>query len=370
MCTNHKQIRIAMIASNLEKNGISTVIMNYCTHLDLSKYVITIIVGEYVDSLFNKICNKLGIQIIVLPRRTQNPLRYYIDLNKALSENEFDIAHVHGSSASIAPELLLARLHQIPIRIAHSHNTTTTNMRVHRMMKPLLNLTYTDAFACGQAAGEWLFANKPFTVIKNGFDVKKFAFNSDNRLRMRQKMNLEGKLVLGHVGRFNYQKNQEFLVQLLQFLRNSDLKVHLMLVGTGKNVSAIKAKVDSLGLTSRVSFVGETNAPEELYSAMDCFIFPSRFEGLPVSLLEAQISGLPCVVSNTVTDEVIIGSSVRMVSLTDSLDAWASLIRTVSPSQRSAFFIENQSKIQEYNITNCVQGLDAKYHELVNQALG
>lgn len=360
-----QKIRVAMVASNLEKNGISTVIMNYCTNLNLDLYDITIIVGKNVDTYFRKICQDLKITIVELPYRKSDPKKYYLRFNSYLTQNKFDIVHVHGSNASIGLELLIAKIHRVPVRIAHCHNSFGTSVKIHKLMKPVLNWSYTNAFACGQLAGEWMFGNRPFIIIRNGFDVKKFGFSVDARTKWRKKLNLESKLVLGHVGGFNFQKNQEFLVKLLRQILPNIPNAHLLLVGSGKNLSNIKQTVSDWDLESRVTFLGETDVPEEIYSAMDCFIFPSRFEGLPVAMLEAQISGLPCIMSTKVTQEVVIGSTVKKLSLDAPIHSWEQAITKMSKDDRASFVSSNAASIEKYEIKNCVQELNKKYLEIL-----
>ncbi|WP_390410464.1 glycosyltransferase [Lacticaseibacillus jixiensis] len=356
-----KKVRVAMVASNLEKNGISTVIMNYCTHLDLDLYDITIIVGKKVDAYFLEICHNLKITIVELPYRKTEPKKYYLKFNSYLSKNKFDIVHVHGSNSSIGLELLIAKLHRIPVRIAHCHNSFGSSVKIHKLMKPVLNWSYTNAFACGQLAGEWMFGNRPFTIIRNGFDVAKFAFDVNFRTKWRKKLNLESKLVLGHVGWFNFQKNQKFLLKLLKQTLPSIPNAHLLLVGGGQNLSNIKQTASDLGLESRVTFLGEIDVPEEIYSAMDCFVFPSRFEGLPIAMLEAQISGLPCIMSTNVTQEVVIGSTVKCLSLDAPLGSWTKAITKLSEDARTSFVSVNARSITKYQIENCVQELNEEY---------
>src|SRR5699024_6911180 len=125
---------------------------------------------------------------------------------------KFDIVHVHGNSATMTAELFLAWLSKTHIRVAHSHNTTCSNLKIHNMLYPVFSLLYTSGFACSEAAGKWLFRDKMFTIIPNGFNTEKFIFNRKDRCVIREEQHIKGTdFVIGHIGRFNPQKNHEFL---------------------------------------------------------------------------------------------------------------------------------------------------------------
>lgn len=363
----NKKINLAMIATNLKLNGISAVIMNYVSYLDLNKYKITLIVGQGVSDKYRAICKRKKVQIVELAPRKEDPAKFYWELYKYLLFHHFDIVHVHGSNASIGMELFLAKINRVKIRIAHSHNTTSTSMKIHKIMKPIFNFSYTDGFACGKLAGEWLFGNKPFKIIPNGLDVDKFEFNSQKRQEIRKKLNVDNNFVIGHIGRFNYQKNHEFLLKVFIEINKIRSDAKLLLVGNGPDFNKFKNSIKGKSIAKNIIIYGETNTPEDLYLAMDCFVFPSRFEGLPLTLLEAQISGLPCVVSDVITPEVKLSNNLVFMSLGDSSVDWAKSILKVKASDRNTFFEKYNNEINHYRIKNDVAILDEAYQDILRK---
>lgn len=362
-----KKINIAMIASNLELNGISAVIMNYVRYLDLNKFNITLIVGEKVDPNYQKICYSKNIKLIVLPKRKSNPVGFYLKLFKIFITNRFDIVHVHGSSSIIGMDLFLAKIAGVKIRIAHSHNTTTPNMKLHKLLKPLLAFSYTDGFSCSTEAGKWLFGTKHFTVIPNGIEVKKFKFNNKVRNEVRRELGLTDKYVIGHVGRFNYQKNHDFILQVFENVLKINQSGRLLLIGKGPDFEKIKSKIsNNPKFNDKVILYGETKNPAPLYMAMDSFIFPSRFEGLPVTLIESQVSGLPCLASNVITKEVKLSNNLEYYSLNKSAAKWAEEILNQKHENRNTFFNNHIDEINKYCIKKDVKILEDKYINFIN----
>lgn len=364
MCIMRKdnKISIAMIATNLKLNGISSVIMTYVKYLNLDKYKLTLIVGAGVNDGYRAICQDRGVEIIELAPRKENSIRFYAGLLKSLILHRFDAVHVHGSNASIGLELLIARLLGVKIRIAHSHNTTSTNMRLHNLMKPIFNWSYTDAFACGDLAGKWLFGSKKFTFIPNGIKLENFRFSKSIRNNERKKLSVQSNLLVGHVGRFNFQKNHSFILRIFEEILELRHDAKLLLVGNGPDFQKIEKEILKLGLSDNVITYGETNKMEALYMAMDTFLFPSRFEGFPVTLIEAQAAGLPCVVSNVISKEVKISSSLVFHSLSESPKLWAqAVINSTTNTFRDDFYEENSSKLKEFDERNVVLKLEKQY---------
>lgn len=311
--------------------------------------------------------NKKEVQIIELAPRKESPVRFYCGLYKYLLFHHFDIVHVHGSNASIGMELFLAKISGIKIRIAHSHNTTSTSMRIHKMMKPIFDFSYTDGFACGKLAGKWLFGDNAFKVIPNGLDVDDFRFNQKRRQEIRKQLNIENNFVVGHIGRFNYQKNHEFLLKIFEEVSKRRKNTKLLLVGNGPDFNKFKDSIKDKQISKNIIIYGETNTPRDLYLAMDCFVFPSRFEGLPLTLLEAQISGLPCVVSDIITPEVKLSDNLIFMSLDDSPKDWAKCILESKALNRNTFFSQYSEVIDHYRIKNDVAILDKAYQDILRK---
>lgn len=360
-----EKISIAMVASNLELNGISSVIMNYIQYINLDKIDITLIVGKKVNPKYRKLCRERGVKIITLKNKRRNTKKFYFGLLKNFLTHQFDIVHVHGSSATIGLELFLAKISGIKVRIAHSHNTTSPNLKLHKLMKPLLKFSYTEGFACSKEAGKWLFDDQPFTVIPNGIEVNNFKFNNSVRETTRTKLKLGDSYVVGHIGRFNYQKNHEFIIKVFEEILKKRPNSRLLLVGNGPDYDKFKAQLAKKSYINKIILYGETNDTSGLYMAMDAFLFPSRFEGLPVTLIEGQISGLPCLVSDVITEDVRLSKNLQFCSLKKSSTYWADKLLNLKPLKRNSFFYNHLKAIDHYYIKNDVKLLENKYKEII-----
>ena len=365
-----RKIKIAMLTGKFEVTGISVVIMNYCKSLNKDKYDLTIITGIPVAEQYIIEASKAGIKMIFLPSRHNDPFKHYLILYKVLKAGKYDIVHDHGNSSMMAVELTLAKLAGIKVRIAHSHNSVCPNMKLHKIMNPYFKKTYTKALACGTLAGEWLFGNNQFEVLPNGFDTYKLIFNERDRVRTRKDLHIDNAFVIGHIGRFNKQKNHPFLLEVFKEVADIRKDVVLLLVGIGPDFENTKKMVEKHPYKNRIILYGETKNASEIYSAMDIFVLPSRYEGLPVVLLEAQISGLPCIVSDMVTKEVDFGK-IQWESIVKEPRVWANRILNtpvVEDSVREQYYHDNYSEIERFDISFTVDQLDAIYTDLVKRS--
>lgn len=313
----------------LEKNGITTFILNNAKYLAQEKYNVSILAPNKIDCELEKILEQNNITLFTLNNRKRNPLRYIKDLSKIINNNNFDVIHVNGNSSTMTLELFAAKLAGCKCRISHSHNTVTEHIFIHRLLYPLFNLLTTDRMACSDAAGKWLYQNKQFFVIKNGVDINNYIPTSEIRTKLRKKLNLKSSdILLGNIGYFNLQKNQKFLIPIMQKL---DKKFKLILIGDGLLKEEVQSLVEQNNLQSRIIFAGNINNVNEYLSALDIFLMPSKFEGLPFALVEAQASGLPCIISNKISHEADLTGNVQFLSLSDS-DKWINIIQTTATS--------------------------------------
>lgn len=363
-----KKIKLAMIADCLRLDGISAVIMNYCTHLNLDKFEITIISGAPVTPVHRKRCDEVGIRVVELPVRKKAKIKYYVELSRVLKEEHFDICHVHGNSATSSVELFLAVVNGAKVRIMHCHNSMCQHKTLHNLLLPIFKHLYTQGFACSSLAGNWIFGKNRFKIIPNGFETEKFRYDSNKRIRYRKQMNLEGCMVIGHVGQINYQKNTEFSIRLFEKEFADDDLARLILVGNGRDKEIYKEYIENSVCKNKIILYGESDDVPGLLSAMDIFIFPSRYEGLGISVVEAQISGLPCVISNAVPKEVQVSKNTIFLPIKEeNLKDWSSAIRTFASlkADREKALEKNISDIEKYNIHNCARMLENEYELLL-----
>ena len=360
-----KKIRIAMIMIDFNMNGISMVVLNYCRHIDRNNFDVTIITGAPVAQPNAEECERLGINVKILPSRKESSAKFYLALFKEISRKKYDIVHVHGNSAMITPELFISFVKRVKVRIAHSHNSTCDHMKMHKLLLPFFNMFHNHGFACSSLAGNWLFKNGKFDVIPNGFNVERFRFDPELRTETRRKLGLEDKFIIGHIGRFNNQKNHPFLLDVFEQCAASNKNIHLVLVGNGPDYDKIKALIDKHPYRERIVLYGETSHTEEVYNAMDVFVFPSKYEGLGIVLLEAQISGLPCVTSDVVPPEAIISENTAALSLDAGAAEWSRRILSMCENNREEVYARNSDAIQKYNITKNVRDLENIYSSLI-----
>ena len=363
----YSKIRIAICVSSLTINGISNVIFSYLQKLDMSKFSVTILSGMPVDKRYSIQAQTCNVNIVELPKRKRNPIYYYYCLYKNIKNANFDIFHIHGNSSSMFMELLIARIAGIKSRIAHSHNTTC-DFKAHSFFNPLFKKMYTEAFACGEDAGRFLFGKDSFFVMRNGFEVKRFVFSESIRNETRALLGYENSYIIGHIGRINHQKNQEYLIDVFEIVASKRGDAILLLIGTGPDEAKIKAKAELSLYKDRIIFAGETDFPEKMYMAMDIMAFPSRHEGLPITLIEAQITGLPCVIADTVTLEVCFSKEVRRLPINVSPDVWADTILNSSfHANRNRAYNDYYESIGKYDIDICVKDVEKKYYEIVSK---
>ena len=365
-----EKINVAMLTTYFGRNGVTSQVINYSTHLNKNKFNLSIIAGPPFDEGYEKLCDLHGIRLLKLPGKQKNPLKYYLTIFSYLKDNHFDIVHVHGSSALIYIDLLLAVFAGVPVRIAHSHNTTCSHLLLHGALKMLLPKVSTCSLACGEKAGIWLYGTRSFQVIPNAFDTEKFVFKPDDRMTVRKQLRQDCGTVIGHVGTFCEPKNQEYLIRAFEKLASRDDTAVLLLVGIGQDMDTAREQARRTSCSDRIIFWGETDDPSKLYSAMDIFAFPSKFEGLPIVLLEAQMSGLPCIVSDKVTAEVDFGN-ILWASIEEEPDTWADAMRNLSvvtDERRINYQKEHACQIARYNIHNTVAILESTYADQLEQS--
>lgn len=326
---NDKKIKVLIIATTkFELNGITNVILNYYRAIDKSDIQIDFVVPNVIRDDLKTELESNGSRIYIFSERNKKPISYMSKLINLIRENNYDVVHAHGNSCTLALEMYAAKNGGVKVRIPHSHNSTCKNKTIHKLLRVPFDRNYTHAFACGQKAGEWLYNGRIFEIINNGIDINKYKYNEEIRIKYRQKYNFNKNKVLCHIGHFTYQKNHDYLIDVFSELYKLDSNYRLMLIGDGELRTNIEKKVNTLGLFDAVTFTGKTLEVSQLMQAVDMIVMPSRFEGLPLTLVEAQAACLPCFVSDTVSKEAAITDLVQFVSLENSPKEWAKQINS------------------------------------------
>ncbi|MFT9033235.1 MAG: glycosyltransferase [Leuconostoc mesenteroides] len=296
------------------RNGMSTMIMNYYKHFNHNEVKVDFLVNKLIDSEFEKTIKQNGDNIFLYKNRNRYPLSYIKFLKSLAMNNGYDIVYVHGNSATMAVEEFALRAVDTNI-IIHAHGQTTNHPLLNFLLHPYFNKHYTAAFAASKHAGEFLFRKKPFTIINNGIEGEKFKFDASKRKLLRRRYNIENSRVMLQVGGFTKQKNHDFTIKVVERLIQKDKSIKLLLAGQGPLEQEIKNKVSSLNLNEYVIFLGEASNLEELYSAADILLFPSSWEPFGIVALEGQMAGLPVFVSDRFTEAVKVTKNIVYLPL-------------------------------------------------------
>lgn len=309
-----------------ERNGITGVIFNYLESFPIEKDdKIGYVAINQPDDSFKKRLDKVSADLFVIERKISNPVRYVKQLAKVAKN--YDIIHAHGNSATLTLEMLAGKLAGCKLRIAHSHNTSCSAKLIDKIFRPLFYTLCNGRMACGDEAGKWLFKNRNFTVLNNGIDTERFRYNPEWRTRIRTELGITGdEILIGHVGNFDYSKNHDFILETFKVLANTNDKSKLILLGSGAARDKYEGIAKNYGLTDRVIFAGSIPNVNEYLSAIDIIFMPSRFEGLPLTLVEEQAAGLTCVVADTITRQADMTGNVKHLSLKDSFELWINCI--------------------------------------------
>ena len=360
--------RILHLVSDLTINsGIMMAIMNYYRHINRKEIQFDFVYFVELDekATYKTEIESLGGEIFLIPRPTLSPCYIsYLHRFFATHKEEHLAIHIHEVYLTFM-FASFARIYKLKI-ITHCHNTKFSDHILHAIRNRILCLGINKnadlRFACSKAAGLALYGkHATFTVINNAIDLNKFAFDSDKRKFIRQSLNIENKTVIGHVGRFNQQKNHQFLVKIFNEFHKTNSDSVLLLIGEGPLMDEVRGQLAKLSLEDSAIFLGRRRDVAELYNAMDVFVFPSLFEGLGIVLIEAQANGLPCVIASCVPQEAIIDRAV-IVNLSQSPLYWSNTISKVLCSQRtncdmqkiysSGFEIKTEAAILEKKYTN------------------
>lgn len=320
-------IRVAQVIGKMVGGGVEAVVMNYYRHIDRSKVQFDFIIDSDSTVVPDKEIKDLGGRLFEVPPY-QHLGRYQKALGSLFEQNQWDIVHSHINTLSVFP-LRIAKKAGIPVRIAHSHATMGKGETKRNLMKlalrPFANVYPTDRVACSSYAGKWLFGNNvSFTVIPNAVDVTKFRFSEGARNEMRGAWGAgDDCCVVGNLGRMESTKNQAFLIEAFARLHTEHPDSLLVIAGCGSLRESLEQEARDLGISDCVRFLGQVNDVSCLYQGMDVFALPSLYEGFGMALLEAQVSGLSCVVSNRVSPEVVLSDGCKLLPLEDGADAWA-----------------------------------------------
>ena len=286
--------------------GKETYIINTFRAMDKKKYRFIFI--SYNDQIAyeQELVDNSAIIAHVTPRN-KNPLVFWTDLDQLFANNRIDVVWAHKTTLSSCEILMLAAKHGVPVRMIHSHSSENMGGRFTRIMhdfnKKRLDRYATVRLACSDVAARWFYDDRSSIILKNAIDLNRYRFDPAVRERIRSKLGIRDQFVLGHVGRFGAEKNHQKLLHVFAALLQEKPDAYLILCGDGELRGQIEQTIHKLSITEHVKLLGNVSNVNEMLQAFDILIMPSLFEGLPFALLEAQASGLKCVVSDTVSSE-------------------------------------------------------------------
>ena len=316
-------IRVLQVVGSLGYAGVEAVVMNFYRNIDRSKIQFDFITCSPIKQRYDDEIEAMGGGIHRLPSRFSSPFSYMKSLYNIIKNNDYKIVHIHQNSASIAMDGMVAKCANVPIIIGHSHNISCNVLWQHYIFKLFVNSVIDYRMACSVEAGYWVFGKKKSVeVVNNAIDANIYRFSSELRDGIRKSLNLDGKHVIGFVGRLHKQKNPYRLIEIFNEIHNKIPYAHLLVVGDGEEKEGLLNKCAEYGISSNVSFIGKVDNVNEIMMAMDVFLFPSLFEGLGLVVIEAQAAGLPCVISENVPAPDLTKQCV-IVKLDEPSEVWA-----------------------------------------------
>lgn len=365
--------KVLIVTSPLNVGGFDIVATNLQKNLDKDKFECTYCLrGEEVGVLEDEVIAS-GAKIIHQPNNTKNYFKSYFYYKKLFKENHYDIVHSHLMFYS-GIVMRAAYKAGIKKRVPHSHmtnpciqNRSTLKKLIADMysfvMKRWLVKYSTDLVACGPEAGEYLYGKKNFAkkgvLLNNGTYISKFEFNQDKRNEIRKEFDFDNCIVLGHIGRLNYVKNHKFLLDVFFEFQKLYSNSKLLIVGDGEERDAIEKKIKDLGIEDKVVITGIRHDVDKLAMAMDVFVFPSLYEGFPMTLVEAQATKLPCLISDTVSKSAKLIAQTQYLSLNDSTELWAKKAYELSQINRDDIDISTLK--EDFDIKSVAKKLEEIY---------
>lgn len=357
-----KKILIVITTAFVPTGGLTTVMLNYYRNMDKSSLKIDFCSTNKAEKSLIEELHSNGSEYYQLPPR-KHIISYFNSLVN-LCRNYY-VVHVNANSATASLELLCAYCSGVKVRLVHNHNSRTNHKIINSLLLPFYKHLYTQAIACSNEAGEWLYGKGNFIILNNAIDLNKYTFRSDVRKRMRNSFGFkDDEIIIGNVGKLVEAKNHLFQIEVFNYYHKQKPNSKLILVGEGPLRPSIEDKIKVLKLEDSVILAGLRYDVPDILQALDIFLFPSIYEGMPLSVVEAQATGLPCFVSSNVTSLVNIGKDVFQISLSMGADKWSkTILNFKSDTNRLDRCHQNRTLITEagYNIVKEAKTLRSIY---------
>lgn len=357
-------MKIMHFISGVQSGGVEQMLVNYTEKTNWHKDVVEYIIYQHrPNEVSLKKLNDAGnICIRVADKRT-HPIKNFIETYSVIKKYNPDIIHAHMNLLNFLP-LFAGKLNGVKIRISHSHiaHINIGSRILEKIFKRLNILTANFLLSCGTKAGQYMYGNNKYIVIPNSIDVSQFVFNCEKRKKARKKLGInQHDILLGNIGRLTEQKNQMFLLDVLRKLKLSDPNYKLVIIGSGEKRLEIANMIRDYGLDKEVFLVLPIKNVEKLYDAMDIFLLPSLYEGFPVSAIEAQVSGLPTILSSEIDKSAKITESTKFDDIS-MVDDWVKDISKCHIKDNRRVHVESFS---QFNIESTYTKLYDLYEELL-----
>lgn len=340
-----RKILIIITTGFVPTGGLTSVMMNYYRNIDRNQLIIDFASTNEAPSVLTKELDANGSKYFQLPQRKYIP-KYFNVLKKLCKD--YDVIHVNGNSATTVIELLAAKVSGVQRRINHNHTSIPDNPRISGMLHPLFCRLYTDAVACSDLAGKWLYNDGKFLVLRNAVDVEKYRFNEEKRSAVRKFFGISDDCtVIGHLGKIYKPKNHPYLIRVYKEYYQINPNSRLFLVGDGVMRQEVESLVDELEIRDHVIFAGLRTDVPDMLQVMDYFVFPSIWEGMPLSVLEALSSGLTCIISDHITKDVMIGPNIHALQIESNPKVWADYIANINLPSRDIVYHQNSEALTE-----------------------
>lgn len=324
--------RVLCIVGGMNAGGAETFLMKIYRSLDKTKYQMDFAVAINEEGYYDREIKSYGGRIYHITPKSQGFYKNFADIKNLVKKEKYQFVLRISQNSLSALELFAAKLGGAKIRAFRSSNSNATGGKLecflHKACLFMPKLFVNIRIAPSREAADFMFGkravkNGKVAFLHNAVDLNVYHYDVRAKENIRKEFGLEGKTVIGHIGRFNTQKNHAFLLDVFAEIRKKQPDAVLMLVGTGELEDEIRQKAERLGLTKHIIFTGVRSDVPQLLSAMDVFVFPSFYEGMPNTVIEAQATGLPCVIADTITKEADITGLVRYLPLEYSAEAWA-----------------------------------------------
>lgn len=361
----NKQVKVCQVLHGIVGGGSEQVVLNYCSRM--SDIHFDLLYQYEPNSLILERFNEAGINCIQIPDKVHHPIKHLWSIFCIFRNGRYDVVHSHLDWFLNAYVMFLAWFAGVPKRIAHHHQAYHPTNPLLKLLCAMLRIPNkmfaTHWLACGKAAAEngWgraAVAKGKVTILPNAIDPERFMFDAIARKRIREQYGIaEDDFVVGHVGRFFSQKNHAFLIDVFAELCTVRSNCKLLLLGDGPLQAEIQRKAESLGLSNEVVFAGLQKDPAPFYCAMDVFCFPSLWEGLPLTLVEAQYNGLQCIVSDAITSEVVVSNKVLCLPIKEVQPWVAELVKKNTRVENVDCRVDND----RFDIRKCYELLELIY---------